>query len=323
MNNLPPSHRGSSTLTKIFGDVPRQMPKHRSMRPTGLRQWPWPILPLALLLASQVTRAAVPEPIARWTFDGDARDSVGTMHGELLGDASIVDGRLVLKGNGHVRTAPLAQPVSAKTLVARVKVDPLSQRGGGVMAVATVDGYTYDSIVYGERKPGQWIAGSDEFRRTQDLSGAFPEEASAGFVHMAVTYAADGTIAVYRNGLPHGQPYRPAMGLQEFGALGSEVLLGMRHATGWNPYLKGEIEEAALYDRALSPREICGLAGIKPGSEPNLLVNGSFETGSLSPWRLAGQPDFGTNAPAPSPQVVNDYSAQSGHGGAGDSIDSG
>jgi hypothetical protein len=79
---------------------------------------------LLLLLSTPLGRAAVPEPIARWTFDGDARDSVGTLHGELLGDATITDGRLVLKGHGHVRTAPLTRDLAAQAAEVRGRLLP-------------------------------------------------------------------------------------------------------------------------------------------------------------------------------------------------------
>ena len=61
------------------------------MRPLFLD---WGIVGLGLLLwllSAPFARCAVPEPLARWTFDGDARDSVGSMHGELLGDATLYD----------------------------------------------------------------------------------------------------------------------------------------------------------------------------------------------------------------------------------------
>jgi hypothetical protein len=239
------------------------------------------VLAAMALFAALATTAAVPPPLARWTFEGDTRDSIGSMHGELIGDASIANGRLVLNGAGYVRTAPLGTDLAAKTLVARVKVDPLDQSGGGVLTLQTTDGVFFDSIVYGERVSRQWMAGSDEFRRTQDLVGAFPEEASAGFVQMAIVYASDGSITAYRNGLPYGEPYVPATGQRTFLAGNAEVLLGMRHTLGANPYFRGEIEDAALYDRALSAAEVAELAGVAPVNENEEVVL-EFATSELT-----------------------------------------
>src|SRR5205085_10731930 len=41
-----------------------------------------------------------------------------------------------------------------------------------------------------------------------------------------------------------------------FDASKSQVLLGLRHTGAGNGYLTGDIEEARLYDRAMTPREI-------------------------------------------------------------------
>lgn len=309
----PPRACWSKIAEGVASGIPKKL-KRRPLCPSlgagllGLLLW---------LLGASHAQAAPPQPIARWTFEGDARDSVGGMHGELLGDASLANGRLVVGGNGHARMAPLAKDLAAKTLVARVKVDPLSQRGGGALSVQSTGGLVFDALVYGERMPGQWIAGSDEFRRTQDLAGAFPEEASAGFVEMATTYGADGTISVFRNGLPYGQPYRLAAGPQTFFGGSSEVLLGMRHGpidrVGGNYFLRGEIEEAALYDRALTAEEIAELAGVAPAPETNLLANGGFEAGSLAEWTVAGQAQPGTNQPVAIPLIVSNYAAQGAH----------
>lgn len=306
MNSLSHSSaRIGFRMTMNAGDVAPEIPKNLALRSLFMH-WRIGWLGLVLWVLSRLlARGAVPEPIAQWTFEGDVRDSIGGMHGELLGEATLAGGRLVLKGNGHVRTAPLAKDLAAKTLVARVKVDPLSQREAGVMAVATVDGYTYDSIVYGEGVPGEWNPGSPGYVRSQQLADAFPEERNAGMVQMAITYADDGTTSVYRNGIPYGRPFQKTTGPWLFGAGASEVLFG-RNSTAANPYLQGEIEEAALYDRALTPAEVSELAGITPNVEPNLIANGSFESGSLSPWQETLQP----NAPTQLSTVVTESAAQ-------------
>lgn len=246
------------------------------------------LLVTVLLLGGHLaTRAAVPPPLAQWTFEGHTLDVAGTMHGTLVGDATVLDGRLILKGNGYVRTAPLPVLLAEKTLVARVKVDPPDQGGGGVLTVQAGGGAVFDSIVYGERVPRQWMAGSDWFRRTRDLGNVQPEEA-VGFVHVAVVYQADGRIAVFRNGQPYGEPYRPAVGLQVFGAGSGEVLLGLRHTGGANPYLRGEIEEAALYNVALNSEQVAELASQPTATDPNRIANGGFENGPLLPWQVSG-----------------------------------
>lgn len=53
------------------------------------------------------------------------------MHGELVGGASIRNGRVILKGNGqYLRTKPLTQNVREKTLEAWLYLPTLKQGAG-------------------------------------------------------------------------------------------------------------------------------------------------------------------------------------------------
>jgi len=66
----------------------------------------------------------------------------------------------------------------------------------------------FDAIVFGEREPGRWMAGSDFFSSTENF-GAPPEtEADKEFVHLAIAYDEDGTIRCYRNGAAYGKPVK-------------------------------------------------------------------------------------------------------------------
>ncbi len=250
------------------------------------------------LMACLTVSATPPPPLAMWTFEDGPRDQVGALHGQLLGGARIAEGRLVLDGTGYLRTPTLPVSLTAKTLVARVRVDPLTQGGGGVLTVQVPGGWVFDSIVYGEREPGKWIAGSDWFNRTRDLNGAPMEDRTNGFVHMAIVYAADGGIAVYRDGVPYGAPYRPTPSANLFPAGNSEVLMGLRHVGGAKPFLRGEIEEAALYDEALTAADVAELAAGPVWVDDNLVSNGGFETGALTGWEVTGHLGSGTNVPA-------------------------
>jgi hypothetical protein len=205
-----------------------------------------------------------PAPIARWTFEGDAKDSIGALHGTLAGGATISNGRLKLDGKGaFVRTAPLARPLREKTLVARVSLADLEQRGGGVLSVEAQEGGTFDAIVFGERVPRRWMAGSSFFTRSRDL--AAPDEiAKPGeLVHVAIVYHADDSIAVYRNGVAYGEPYMPAGAnstLRTYAPGESHLLFGLRHTGAGNGFFAGDIEEACLFDRALTVIEVAALA---------------------------------------------------------------
>ncbi len=197
-----------------------------------------------------------PQPIAHWSFDEDLNDELGKLHGVGHGAARIEGGALVVRDGGFVTTAPLKHALSAKTLEAWVRLDSLQQRGGGVMTIQTQDGAVFDSIVFGEQSPGHWLAGSDHFRRTQPFQGIADSEADDRFVHIAIVYHGDGRIVGYRDGVPYGSPYS-SHGPNRFEPDASIVSFGIRHLpAGGNRLLSARIDQARLYDRALSDTEI-------------------------------------------------------------------
>ena len=209
--------------------------------------------------------ATGPRPLARWTFETDARDANGTLHGKFLGGARIEKGRLILDGKAaHFRSAPLARDIRQKTLEAWVSLATLDQSGGGVVTIEDANGKVFDAIVFAEKEPRHWVAGSNNFRRSKNAGG--PEENSSPdeLIHIAITYGEEGMIAVYRNGAPYGNAWKSSdPSPVPFTAGDAHVLLGRRHTGGGRPFLAGEIEEARLYDRALTPEEL--LASFRAG----------------------------------------------------------
>jgi len=203
---------------------------------------------------------SVPLPLARWSFTTDARDELGNMDGVLHGSATVSGGRLRLNGkDAFVETKPLAHDVRAKTLEAWVSLPNRGQRGGGVLSIQTPELLEFDAIVYGEREPKKWIAGSSAFQRTKDLDAAVESSAPDTVVHMAIVYGLDNRISVYRNGEPYAASYLPEGAnstLRTYSTGKSRVLLGLRHPGAANGFLEGEILEARLYDRALTSEQI-------------------------------------------------------------------
>ncbi len=204
---------------------------------------------------------APPLPIARWGFDSVSGakkvtlDDIGGINAQLEGDAVVRDGRLILNGKGYARTLPVGRVLSEKTLEAWVKLAALDQRGGGVLTLEDSGGVVFDSIVFAETTPRRWLAGSEGLARGRVLE-APDEQTTDGFVHVAITYAADGTITVFRNGQPYGKSWRPANPPGKLPA-DSHLLFGLRHLLGKvNGHLRGEVDEARLYDRALNAGEI-------------------------------------------------------------------
>ncbi|MEC7582817.1 MAG: DUF1553 domain-containing protein [Planctomycetota bacterium] len=201
-----------------------------------------------------------PAPFARWDFREGLEDTVGSLGGELHGTARLEDGGLVLDGNGHLSTPAIDEPVGAKTLEAWVQLTDASQSGGGVITLQDLRGDAFDSIVYAERKPRRWLAGSDNFRRTEDFQGTDESSALAEPIHLAIAYDGDGLIRGYRNGQPYGRAYKKAE-LARFQAGDCQVLVGLRHGSpSGGRLLRGVVYEARLHLRALSSDEVAASA---------------------------------------------------------------
>ena len=64
-------------------------------------------------------------------------------------------------------TEPIAKTIREKTLESWVQLSNLDQRGGGVITIQDGEGIVFDSIVYAERDKQQWMAGSNDFARTE------------------------------------------------------------------------------------------------------------------------------------------------------------
>jgi hypothetical protein len=208
-----------------------------------------------------VPSATSAKPLAAWDFSRGLEDLVGDADGTLSGDAVVKDKTLRISGSSaYLSTKALAADVHEKTLTAVVTLENLQQQGGGAISIQQMGGGSFDSIVFGEREPARWMAGSEGFVRTKSFEGPEEREAAAKPVHVAIVYAADGTITAYRDGVLYGKPYNGGP-IAKYPAGKSQVLIGLRHSPpGGNRLLAGAVHQAAIYDRALSAEEIAALA---------------------------------------------------------------
>ena len=207
--------------------------------------------------------AVIPAPLASWDFTAGLEDPYSGAVAQLHGAAQLTSEGVVLRGGeDFVSTPAIGQPLADKTLEARVRLADLEQRGGAVLSVQTLDGNTFDAIVFGEQEPGRWMAGSDSFRRTQSFAAPRDGEVREKFVHLAWVYQADGTITAYRNGVAYGNAYR-SPGLQKYESGQWQALIGLRHGgPGGNRLLQGTVAQARIYGRALSPDEVSELSRV-------------------------------------------------------------
>ena len=211
---------------------------------------------------SKTTTGTQPhDALGFWDFSKGLTDLAGERGLELVGNARLEDGALLLDGTGFAKSPPLSQSLTAKTLHVRLSLDDLAQRGGGAMTVQDLNGGAFDSVVFAEKRNTHWLSGSDRHKRTQSFNGIGEIEASQSPISITITYDADGSIRGYRNGVPYGKSYK-AGSVQSFTKGQSQVLFGLRHGTASakGRTLKGRIYNARLFDRALSAGEVKSIA---------------------------------------------------------------
>ena len=161
-----------------------------------------------------------------------------------------------------VKTPPPRWPLLDKTLVAWVSLANLDQRGVGLFSVVNLP--RYDGIVFGEREPRKWMAGSCEGARSQgNQSTNATETAGPGeLVQIAIVYNWM-SVTTYRNGEKYAQHDTDSR--QTFDA--DSILVIGRRLLGTDvvlPTLAGAVEEARLYNVALSPKIIASLKPNEP-----------------------------------------------------------
>jgi len=171
---------------------------------------------------------------------------------------------------------PSRLPIADKTLVAWVHVDNLDQRGGSALTIE--DGNDlFDAIVFGERTPRRWMAGSSYFRRSQPPEDQQSNPAETAnpetTVQVAIVYRGK-QITIYRNAAEYVS-YRidEPLTFRE----GSFAVMGLRHvASGDGACFAGAIEDARIYDAALTQEQIGALKPNQP-SDPKPLAWWDFE----------------------------------------------
>ena len=192
-------------------------------------------------------------PFATWDFAGSYEDAIGNLTLQPHGEVDLNDDGVALRG-GYLLSPPLPSDFAAKSLEVVCTLDNLDQPGGGLLGLQGPEG-RFDTIVLGERQPRHWISGSELFNRTQDFPASIAETATTQPLHLLMVYQADGTVTLYRNGEPYGEPYQTE--LLRFSEGQARVLLGLRHLPpGGNKSLQCVVSAARLYDRALQPNEV-------------------------------------------------------------------
>src|SRR5262249_36933685 len=162
--------------------------------------------------------------------------------------------------------APLPHDLTQRTLEAWVRLPGLTQRSRVVMLMWRHDpNHCWDGILYAENQPGKWYPGSSYNHRSRNLDGPAEDSPPGQLIHLAAVYVTDNSITLYRNGQVYGGPFIPQSGapaLQTYPKRSSRVVLGNEVRS-----FVGEVEEASLYDRALTGKEVADLFRLGPSKD--------------------------------------------------------
>ena len=222
------------------------------------------------------TKNVLPEPLARWTFDSDARDDFGSLHATRTDASQINEGRLQPapgKDAATLSTSALPSDVREKTLETWIHVSRLPEKPATVLRIRNRSGFrgaSVDGIQYAAGKKRQWENVSTVRFRSEEVDGP-PEDTLPGqTVHIAIVYAADDTIQLFRNGQPYGKTYKPDVSLP----VGRLQTYGKQDAIIELTSSKDlQLEEARLYAVALTSEQISASyrAGVLTLSDQDLL----------------------------------------------------
>lgn len=197
--------------------------------------------------------------VAYYPFDGDAADAAGNHDGTLVNSPAFVAGKqgqtLSFAGTEYVSVA-YAPSLGLQSFTVSTWVnitDPVGNRG--ILGTRFNGDFTFDVKVNNGIVHGDIGDGSAWLSTALDILGTV----GAGAWHH-IAYAIDAeteTAALYLDGLAGGTVTfsGPPLFMQE----GQELRIGLSSGT---EFMVGQIDELALYNRALSAEEIAGLAGL-------------------------------------------------------------
>ncbi len=203
--------------------------------------------------------------IAWYPFNGNANDESGNGYNGIVNGATLTADRngstnkaYSFNGtNTYINSSNIATSISTKTICAWVKLNSLTQSGGGIAGIQVSGGSIFDAIVYNETSNG-WGFGSDYYSRSAWANQA---EISTGWIFLVAVYESN-NYKLYRDG-------QLILTTTSFSAInfpsGSRFNIGLRHTGPSNAYINGSIDDISIYSRALTQTEITALyTGVPP-----------------------------------------------------------
>ena len=226
------------------------------------------LLILGLPVLAQAQGEHEEDLVGWWTFEkgNELVDLTGNFGDIEPRGATVSDGMLNIGNNEWALTEPTeysGPDIVEKTLVAWAYLDDLAVRNGALLAINQSSSDSFDAIVYAERQPNRWMAGSSNFSRTNDFDPGFEEKASTigDLIQIAISYEDDGGAHVigYRNGEVIGDYTKGALATWVAG--NTEALFGPRALIGGTAYgwVIARLEDARIYGAVLDQKDIKAL----------------------------------------------------------------
>ena len=174
-----------------------------------------------------------------------------------------------------------------KTLVSWVILDDKKVKAGSVLTIQ--EGIEFDGIVFAEKMDGKWMAGSHNWARTEKNQSQNPIESKDddSLIQLAIVYQ-EKQISIFRDGNLYSS--YPAKNIDLLTSDNNFVVFGIRHIGGGGG-ISGMIEDARIYDRALTVSEIKELvpnkaSEIKPYAWWDFEEDASEQTGRFPHHKL-------------------------------------
>ena len=223
------------------------------------------LLVLGLSTLAQAQGEHEEDLVGWWTFEKGVElvDLMGNFGDIELRGATVSDGVMNLGNNEWALTEPTeysGPDIIEKTLVAWAYLDDLNVTRGATLAINQSSSDSFDAIVYAERQPNRWMAGSSNFSRTNDFDPGFEEKASTigDLIQIAISYEDDGGAHIigYRNGEVIGEYTQGA--LATWVEDNTEALFGPRALIGGTAYgwVIARVEDARIYGAVLDQDDI-------------------------------------------------------------------
>ena len=263
----------------------------------------WAILALTALVALTTATTAFAGVttdglVAYYSFDGNADDQSGNAHDGTVYGATLTTDRFGAADSAYSfdgiddyisvdYAAAFQLPVITLSAWLRPTID-LSAGASHAVIVGRGEDLTTDDSAFNlmvGQATSPWANGTSVFYENAAGGEQFFDTnvypATGSWTHLVASRAADGTLNIYSDGALIGQwlsTAEPASSLQDL-LIGAYWSVPSPSTANINGFFTGDIDDVAIYSKALTPQEIMAPSTIPA---PGALVLGSLGVGFVS-----------------------------------------